>query len=115
MRKAEAALSQTRKRILYAVLAGLGIGLLVSVASLSHVRLSGGERSKLDKLQAHFDEQLAERVRARCGCSQAEPSGVCHGHRFCCFSRTDRSAGGRMRRWRQRRTDARSLSLRRSA
>ena len=66
MRKAEAALSHSRKRILWAVLGGLALGLLVSVASLSHWRLSGTERSKLERLQTLFDKQLAERVRTIC-------------------------------------------------
>ncbi len=60
MRKAEA---HSRKRILWAVLGGLALGLLVSVASLSHWRFSGAERSKLEQLQATFEEQLAQRVR----------------------------------------------------
>ena len=62
MRKAEAALSSSRKRVVCAVLAGLALGLLVSVVSLSRFRLAGAERSQLQRVQAVFDEQLAERV-----------------------------------------------------
>ena len=69
MRKAEAALSSSRKRVVCAVLAGLALGLLVSVVGISRFRLAGAERSQLQRLQAAFDEQLAERASFLVACN----------------------------------------------